>query len=86
MPRHRCKSIFAGNGLYAVLFSYTPFPLTKSRQVLESLLREWRKDPTNKTLIFTKSVKLLGVLEFYLKNRRTYACEYVDDCFDLIFP
>ncbi|TFK37622.1 P-loop containing nucleoside triphosphate hydrolase protein [Crucibulum laeve] len=34
--------------------------------VLEHLLREWRRDPTNKVLIFTKSVKLLEMLEFHL--------------------
>ncbi|KAG6868651.1 hypothetical protein C0993_012456 [Termitomyces sp. T159_Od127] len=38
-------------------------------QVLEILLKEWRKDPTNKVLIFTKSVKLLEMLEFHLKSR-----------------
>ena len=34
-------------------------------QVLETLLREWKKD-ANKVLIFTKSVKLLDMLEFHL--------------------
>jgi hypothetical protein len=43
-------------------------PLLKRRQVLETLLRQWRKDPTNKVLIFTKSVKLIGILEFLLKK------------------
>ncbi|KAF8064179.1 RAD26-like SNF2 family DNA-dependent ATPase [Lyophyllum atratum] len=37
--------------------------------VLELLLKEWRRDPTNKVLIFTKSVKLLEMLEFHLKSR-----------------
>jgi len=37
--------------------------------VLELLLKEWRKDPTNKVLIFTKSVKLLVMLEFHLNTR-----------------
>ncbi|KAI0045188.1 hypothetical protein FA95DRAFT_1583483 [Auriscalpium vulgare] len=36
--------------------------------VLESLLKEWRRDPSNKVLIFTKSVKLLQMLEFYLNG------------------
>ncbi len=35
-------------------------------QVLEALLKEWRKDRTNKVLIFTKSVKLLEMLEYHL--------------------
>ncbi|KAF8637119.1 hypothetical protein AX17_003023 [Amanita inopinata Kibby_2008] len=34
--------------------------------VLGHLLKEWRKDSTNKVLIFTKSVKLLEMLEFHL--------------------
>lgn len=38
-------------------------------QVLESLLKSWRKDPTNKVLIFTKSVKLLEMLDFHLKSQ-----------------
>ncbi|KAG6856842.1 hypothetical protein H0H87_012900 [Tephrocybe sp. NHM501043] len=37
--------------------------------VLEHLLREWKKDATNKVLIFTKSVKLLGMLEFHLSSK-----------------
>lgn len=37
-------------------------------EVLETLLQEWRKDPVNKVLIFTKSVKLLEMLEYHLKN------------------
>jgi DNA excision repair protein ERCC-6-like 2 len=39
--------------------------------VLESLLKEWHKDPSNKVLIFTKSVKLLEMLEFHLRTQRT---------------
>ncbi|KAH0579842.1 hypothetical protein H2248_002670 [Termitomyces sp. 'cryptogamus'] len=37
--------------------------------ILELLLKEWRKDQSNKVLIFTKSVKLLEMLEFHLKSR-----------------
>ncbi|KAF5375367.1 hypothetical protein D9615_008005 [Tricholomella constricta] len=37
--------------------------------VLEHLLKEWKKDATNKVLIFTKSVKLLEMLEFHLNSR-----------------
>ncbi|EGO02844.1 hypothetical protein SERLA73DRAFT_176268 [Serpula lacrymans var. lacrymans S7.3] len=36
--------------------------------VLNTLLTEWRKDHSNKVLIFTKSVKLLDMLEFHLKS------------------
>ncbi|KIM41907.1 hypothetical protein M413DRAFT_445116 [Hebeloma cylindrosporum] len=36
---------------------------------LEVLLKEWRKDRTNKVLIFTKSVKLLEMLDFHLQTR-----------------
>ncbi|KAG6374054.1 P-loop containing nucleoside triphosphate hydrolase protein [Boletus reticuloceps] len=37
--------------------------------VLDTLLKDWRKDRSNKVLIFTKSVKLLEMLEFHLSNR-----------------
>ncbi|EKM52602.1 uncharacterized protein PHACADRAFT_261138 [Phanerochaete carnosa HHB-10118-sp] len=37
--------------------------------VLETLLQEWQKDASNKVLIFTKSVKLLEMLEFHLKSQ-----------------
>ncbi|KAH9012859.1 P-loop containing nucleoside triphosphate hydrolase protein [Lactarius deliciosus] len=37
--------------------------------VLETLLQEWRRDPDNKVLIFTKSVKLLDMLEFHLRRQ-----------------
>ncbi|PCH43012.1 hypothetical protein WOLCODRAFT_144325 [Wolfiporia cocos MD-104 SS10] len=37
--------------------------------VLESLLKDWRKDRSNKVLIFTKSVKLLEMLEFHLREK-----------------
>ncbi|KAF5345800.1 hypothetical protein D9756_010881 [Leucocoprinus leucothites] len=36
---------------------------------LEVLLREWAKDSANKVLIFTKSVKLLDMLDFHLKTQ-----------------
>ncbi|OCH88939.1 hypothetical protein OBBRIDRAFT_779245 [Obba rivulosa] len=38
-------------------------------KVLETLLKEWRKDRSNKVLIFTKSVKLLQMLDFHLRNQ-----------------
>ncbi|KAI0744759.1 P-loop containing nucleoside triphosphate hydrolase protein [Earliella scabrosa] len=34
--------------------------------VLETLLNQWSKDRTNKVLIFTKSVKLLDILEYHV--------------------
>ena len=44
--------------------------LLKTRfKALEVLLKEWRKDRTNKVLIFTKSVKLLDMLEFHLGSK-----------------
>ncbi|KAI9571817.1 P-loop containing nucleoside triphosphate hydrolase protein [Boletus coccyginus] len=36
--------------------------------VLDTLLKDWRKDRSNKVLIFTKSVKLLEMLDFHLKH------------------
>lgn len=41
-------------------------------QVLGTLLQEWRKDAANKVLIFSKSVKLLDMLEFHLKRQSKY--------------
>ena len=41
--------------------------VTISLQVLDLLLKEWHKDFSNKVLIFTKSVKLLEMLEFHLR-------------------
>jgi hypothetical protein len=35
-------------------------------QVLQTLLMEWMQDPTNKILLFTKSVKLLEMLAHQL--------------------
>ncbi|KAI0830128.1 P-loop containing nucleoside triphosphate hydrolase protein [Trametes gibbosa] len=37
--------------------------------VLETLLRGWKREGGNKVLIFTKSVKLLEMLEFHLSTR-----------------
>lgn len=37
-------------------------------KVLNKLLIEWRADPTNKVLIFTKSVKLLDMLDYHLSK------------------
>ena len=37
-------------------------------EVLETLLQEWHRDPINKVLIFTKSVKLLNMLDYHLKS------------------
>ena len=39
-------------------------------QALEALLNEWHKDILNKVLIFTKSVRLLEMLEFHLNSKR----------------
>ncbi|KAH8114900.1 P-loop containing nucleoside triphosphate hydrolase protein [Phellopilus nigrolimitatus] len=40
--------------------------------VLNLLLKEWQKDRANKVLIFTKSVKLLDMLDYHL-NRNSYS-------------
>ncbi|EIN05836.1 hypothetical protein PUNSTDRAFT_145742 [Punctularia strigosozonata HHB-11173 SS5] len=39
--------------------------------ILESLLAEWREDPTIKVLIFTKSVKLLEILDYHLGRQHS---------------
>ena len=36
---------------------------------MEGLLRGWRRDRKNKVLIFTKSVKLLRMLEYHLQSQ-----------------
>lgn len=43
-------------------------------QALEQLLDSWLKDRLNKVLIFTKSRKLLSMLEFHLQRR----CQWLD--------
>ncbi|EPQ55744.1 hypothetical protein GLOTRDRAFT_115984 [Gloeophyllum trabeum ATCC 11539] len=40
-------------------------------------LAEWRRDPSNKVLIFTKSVKLLNILDFHLRKEH-YKLERLD--------
>ena len=64
----------AGNGLY-VQQMLTYSHVLSAVQVLESLLKEWHKDKTNKVLIFTKSVKLLEMIDFHLnaqgRSRKT---------------
>jgi hypothetical protein len=51
----RRKSLF-----YEVYIRHCKVPL----QVLDTLLREWRKDRTNKVLISTKFIKLLAIWSF----------------------
>ncbi|KZT24961.1 hypothetical protein NEOLEDRAFT_1178730 [Neolentinus lepideus HHB14362 ss-1] len=45
--------------------------------ILKKFLAEWRLDPSNKVLIFTKSVKLLDILDFYLRKEH-YKLERLD--------
>jgi hypothetical protein len=59
-----------GGKHWQLLFIYTTFLLKNRFKALEALLKEWRKDRTNKVLIFTKSVKLLEMLEFHLSAKR----------------
>ena len=37
-------------------------------QVLNSLLKAWKEEKTDKVLVFTKSVKLLDILDFHLQK------------------
>jgi DNA excision repair protein ERCC-6-like 2 len=53
--------ILAGNG--------RAIALTPISQVLQALLEEWHKDKTNKVLVFTKSVKLLEILEYHVESQ-----------------
>jgi len=43
-------------------------------QVLIALMADWRKDPTNKVLIFTRSVRLLDFLSMNLDLSCTSLC------------
>jgi hypothetical protein len=61
------------SGLPACLLSCLHVRLR--HQVLETLLQEWRRDSTNKVLIFTKSVKLLEMLEYHVKRKRKESLE-----------
>ncbi|KAF9649557.1 hypothetical protein BDM02DRAFT_3229957 [Thelephora ganbajun] len=38
-------------------------------KVLQRLLEEWHKDKANKVLVFTKSVKLLEILEYHVESQ-----------------
>jgi SNF2 family DNA or RNA helicase len=42
--------------------------LINTQQVLNLLLRDWKREPHTKVLIFTKSVKLLDMLDYHLSN------------------
>jgi hypothetical protein len=62
---------YCGKWAVSSFFIYFNFFWLKDRfKALEVLLKEWRKDRTNKVLIFTKSVKLLEMLEFHLGAKR----------------
>ena len=52
------------------LLSFFPYQVFRLMilKALNTLLTEWRKDPSTKVLIFTKSVKLLDMLDFYLQD------------------
>lgn len=43
--------------------------LLSRMKVLQKLLNSWRKDPKNKVLVFTKSVRLLNMLAFHVKSQ-----------------
>lgn len=43
--------------------------------VLDVLLKDWHEEPSNKVLIFTKSVKLLDMLEFHLRANNFGFCK-----------
>ena len=46
--------------------------------MLNVLLEEWKKDQTNKILIFTKSVKLLEMLDYHLNVKSKRAIPMLD--------
>ena len=53
--------------------------LSKALQTLNTLLRTWKQDVSTKVLIFTKSVKLLDMLDFYLSDNGKLYYFAVDD-------
>lgn len=61
---------YCGKWAVSSFFIYFIIFLEDRFKALEVLLKEWRKDRTNKVLIFTKSVKLLEMLEFHLGAKR----------------
>ena len=61
---------YCGKWAVSSFFIYFILLLKDRFKALEVLLKEWRKDRTNKVLIFTKSVKLLEMLEFHLGAKR----------------
>jgi SNF2 family DNA or RNA helicase len=66
-----CNHNIAENGQCVTTNQETNFVMEADLllQALKVLLEEWRKDRTNKVLIFTKSVKLLEMLEFHLNTK-----------------
>ncbi|KAF8556760.1 hypothetical protein OG21DRAFT_1553783 [Imleria badia] len=69
--RHRelAELAFAGESIPKFGTAMMQPSLCGKWSVLETLLKDWRKDRSNKVLIFTKSVKLLDMLDFHLSNR-----------------
>ena len=52
---------------------------SKVLQTLNTLLRTWKQDVSTKVLIFTKSVKLLDMLDFYLSDNGKLSYFAVDN-------
>lgn len=69
MEQPWCSPVIVVNGRYVLIMMQSlrnlEWPCVP--QTLEILLHEWSKDSLNKVLIFTKSVKLLDMLDFHLK-------------------
>jgi len=63
-----CSPSTVVNGRYVLNLMFSLWRLESLfLQALEVLLHEWSKDSLNKVLVFTKSVKLLDMLDFHLK-------------------
>jgi len=68
MEQLSCSPGTVVNGRYVLnLMSSLRCPESPFLQALEALLHEWSKNSLNKVLVFTKSVKLLDMLDFHLK-------------------
>lgn len=65
---------YCGKWAVSLYTSSLDFLERRLSQVLDMLLGDWRIDRSNKVLLFTKSVKLLEMLEFHLgKNRMAFS-------------
>lgn len=79
-PSNTTISVLRQVGCEHVLPTFIPCVEIQRHQVLHELLQKWRVDRTNKVLIFTKSVKLLNMLEFHLRIQSKLLFQNISLC------